>query len=77
MTLHGLKVDDRTIDTCGNEPLPVPEGWQIADGNPDDIRVCGAHPWQCWYLVFANGDPYGTAMCCGPSHIGEFAALQS
>ena len=38
-------------------------GWQIAGGDADDVRVCGAHPWQSYYLVFANGDPYGTAMC--------------
>ena len=38
-------------------------GWQIAGGDADDVRVCGAHPWQSYFLVFANGDPYGTAMC--------------
>ena len=37
-------------------------GWQIAGGDADDARVCGAHPWQSEYLVFANGDRYGTAM---------------
>ncbi len=48
-------------------------GWQIARGDADDVRVCGAHPWQSWYLVFANGDRYGTAMCNAPSHIGACA----
>ena len=38
-------------------------GWQIAGGDADDVRVCGAHPWQSHYLVFANGDAYGTAAC--------------
>ena len=36
-------------------------GWQIAGGDADDVRVCGAHPWQSEWLVFANGDIYGTA----------------
>ena len=38
-------------------------GWQIAGGDADDVRVCGAHPWQSQWLVFANGDCCGTAMC--------------
>ena len=37
-------------------------GWQIAGGDADDVRVCGAHPWQSDWLVFANGDAYGTDM---------------
>ena len=45
-------------------------GWQIADGDADDVRVCGAHPWQSFCLIFANGDFYGTAMCNYPSQIG-------
>ena len=69
MTLHRHKVDDRTIVTDGHQPLPVPAGWQIAEGNADDIRVCAAHPWQSGYLVFANGDRYGTGHSC---YIGEF-----
>ena len=36
-------------------------GWQIAGGDADDVRVCAAHPWQSYGLVFANGDAYGTA----------------
>ena len=48
-------------------------GWQIAGGDADDVRVCGAHPWQSYYLVFANGDFYGTAMCHLPSYIGACA----
>ncbi len=47
-------------------------GWQIAGGDADDARVCGAHPWQSEWLVFANGDCCGTAMC-NPSHIGACA----
>ena len=62
MTLHRHKVDDRTIVQDGNQPLKVPAGWQIADGSADDARVCGAHPWQSSFLVFANGDAYGTAL---------------
>ena len=48
-------------------------GWQIARGDADDVRVCAAHPWQCNYLVFANGDLCGTAMCDYPSLIGACA----
>ncbi len=48
-------------------------GWQIAGGDADDVRVCAAHPWQSDYLVFANGDIYGTAMCSSPSYIGACA----
>ena len=36
-------------------------GWQIADGDADDVRVCAAHPWQVYHLVFANGEICGTA----------------
>ncbi len=72
MTLHRRKVDDRIIVRDGTQPLPVPAGWQIAEGNADDIRVCAAHPWQSSYLVFANGDRYGTAACIDSSDIGEF-----
>ena len=48
-------------------------GWQIAGGDADDVRVCAAHPWQSYNLVFANGDYYGTAMCNQPSHTGACA----
>ena len=34
-----------------------------------NVRVCGAHPWQSWYLVFANGDLCGTA--ANPSYRGN------
>ena len=47
-------------------------GWQIAGGDADDVRVCRAHTWQIEWLVFANGDRYGTAMC-DPSYIGACA----
>ena len=65
MTLHLHKFDGRTwVNSVndGSQPLPLPAGWQIADGNADDIRVCATHPWQCNYLVFANGDAYGTSV---------------
>jgi hypothetical protein len=75
MTLHMRRVDDRTVVQDGRQPLHVPgEGWQIADGNADDIRVCGTHPWQSSSLVFANGTRYGTAMCNTPDYmIGDRA----
>ncbi len=65
------RVDDRTKVYDGDQPLDVPAGWQIADGSADDARVCGAHPWQSRYLVFANGDAYGTAACWDSSYIGD------
>ncbi len=48
-------------------------GWQIARGDADDVRVCAAHPWQSYDLVFANGYMYGTAMCRQPFFIGACA----
>jgi hypothetical protein len=71
MTLHMHRVDDRTVVYDGEEPLDVPGGWQIADGSADDVRVCGAHPWQSHHLLFANGDTYGTAACYFPCDIGD------
>jgi hypothetical protein len=62
MTLHFHKIDDRTFVSDGEKPSQVPAGWQIAVGDADDIRVCGAHPWQSFWLVFAHGVPYRTAM---------------
>jgi hypothetical protein len=73
MTLHRHKVDDRTEVRDGDQPVHVPAGWQIADGSADDVRVCGAHPWQSNELVFANGDTYGTEMCSTPWYIGALS----
>jgi hypothetical protein len=70
MTLHVHKVDDHTLVKDGEKPVRVPAGWEIAPGDAHDIRVCGAHPWQSYYLVFSNGDAYGTAMHYIPSAIG-------
>ena len=61
MTLHLRIVDDRAERSDGLEPTPLPAGWQIADGNADDVRVCAAHSWQSLYLIFADGFFYGTA----------------
>jgi hypothetical protein len=68
MSLHSHKVDDGTYVGDGKKPVHVPSGWEIAPGDAHDIRVCGAHPWQSWYLVFSNGDVYGTAY--KPSLVG-------
>ena len=76
MTLHRHKVDDSTIVNDGDQPLDVPAGWQIADGSAGDIRVCGAHPWQSYNLVFASGDAYGTAFV-HPSNKGNAQLLFS
>ena len=77
MTLHVHKVDDSTLVEDGDEPVPVPAGWNIAPGDADDVRVCGAHPWQSYWLVFADTHPYGTAMCGNSSHIGTQPQLQN
>jgi hypothetical protein len=61
MTLHMHRVDDDSWVEDGQHPLDVPAGWQIAEGSADDARVCGSHPWQSEYLVFANGDACETA----------------
>jgi hypothetical protein len=71
MTLHCHEVNVGTLVEDGKKPVHVPVGWQIAAGDADDARVCGAHPWQSICLVFANGDAYGTAMC-DPSFIGRY-----
>jgi hypothetical protein len=71
MTLHMHRADHRTWVRDGDQPLEVPAGWQIADGSADDVRVCGAHPWQSSGLVFANGRVYGTAACWNYSYRGD------
>ncbi len=78
MTLHRHKVDNSTRVQDGCQPVHVPAGWQIADGSADDVRVCGAHPWQSRCLIFANGDVCGTAASDAPSYIGnaQFALQQ-
>ena len=76
MTLHRRKVDDRTWIKDGDQPVHVPAGWQIADGSADDARVCGAHPWQSYGLVFANGDAYYTASVHPPERGNAQFALQ-
>jgi hypothetical protein len=63
MTVHRHKVDGTAIVHDGNQQCEVPDGWIIAVGDEDDIRVCGAHPWQVEWLLFENGFPYGTAAC--------------
>ncbi len=63
ITLHSHNVDARTLVLDGRKPVHVPSGWEIAPGDAHDIRACAAHPWQSYYLIFSNGDYYGTAMC--------------
>jgi hypothetical protein len=62
MTLHLHKVDERTVVYDGRKPVHVPAGWDIAPGDADDMRVCGAHVWQTDFLVFADGYECGTDM---------------
>ncbi len=71
MTLHCHKVDHIYYVQDGQQPLLVPAGWQIAEANSDSISVCADHSWQSEYLVFANGDIYGTRLAHS-SYIGEF-----
>ena len=76
MTLHRRKVDGGGVANWvedGNQPMHVPAhaGWRIADGNADDIRVCGAHAWQSSHLIFANGHAYGTTACSQKPGIGD------
>ena len=71
MTLHRRKVDDSMFCLDGEMRVHVPAGWQIADGSYDDVRVCGAHPWQSPILAFADGTGGGTAMCNNPSFRGN------
>jgi hypothetical protein len=77
-TLNSHKVNDKNRREH-SQAMPLPGGgkigWQIADGNPDDIRVCAAHPWGCSSLVFADGFACGTAACPVPASIGEYAAV--
>jgi hypothetical protein len=70
MTLHCHKVDNRTLAEDGDKPVHVPSGFEIAPGDADDIRVCASHPWQSCYLIFSNGDVYGTPMHPVSSSIG-------
>ncbi len=70
MTLHFHQVDGKTHVSDGDEPRRVPAGWQIADGSADDVRVCGAHGWQTYLLVFADGKCCYTAACGTASCIG-------
>ena len=76
MTLHMHRVDDESWVEDGQHPLDVPAGWQIAEGSADDTRVCGSHPWQSEYLVFANGDACETAERRFFSRTGDRPVLQ-
>ena len=70
-TLQGRVVDSRVVYYSGNS-YKVDSGYAIAPGDADDLSVCGAHPWQSVYLVFADGSACGTAICSNQSNIGNF-----
>lgn len=74
MTLHSHKVDGRNLVKDGNRPLEVPAGWEVAPCDANSARVCGAHAWQSQWLVFANGDVFGTDMCHLPAYKGNWDA---
>jgi hypothetical protein len=71
MTLHKRKVNDDNIQRTGEEPLEIPQGWAIAVGDADDVRVCGTHAWQSDFLVFRDGRSFGTLAHPQPSRIGD------
>ena len=77
MTLHCHIVNghlgDGDLYIDHNQPMHVPSGWQIAEGNANDLHVCGAHPWCTYHLVFGNGMYSGTADCYSKSDIGASA----
>jgi hypothetical protein len=84
MTLRRNKIDDPFMAVydpkkCIKPFLPVPAGWQIANGNADDVRVCGANFWQINYLVMANGDMYGTAPrnTSNLTYVGAYTCLHA
>jgi hypothetical protein len=63
ITLHCHKVDDDTLVEDGTKPVHIPSGWEIARADDaHEILVCAAHPWQSRFLIFSNGDMYGTAL---------------
>jgi hypothetical protein len=70
MTLHSHKVDDRTLVEDGKKPVHVPSGWEVSPCDSDSNRIYIAHPWQSSYLVFSNGDAYGTFICTLSDYIG-------
>jgi hypothetical protein len=47
--------------------LPSEEGWEVAPEDASDVEVCGLHPWQSNFLVFADSDAAGTKACKYPS----------
>jgi hypothetical protein len=63
MSVHRHKVDGRAIVYDEDRQCEVSDGWIVEVGDDDDIRVCGAHPWQVEWLLFENGFPYGKAAC--------------
>ena len=52
--------------------VEVRAGWTVAPGDADDVSVCGAHKWQSYYLVFADGSACGT-LSGDRSSIGNFS----
>jgi hypothetical protein len=63
MTLHLHKVDDGTDNgSYHGQQMKLPEGWRIADANEAVMHICGAHPWQCAYLMLSNDIGYGTSL---------------
>ena len=74
MTLQRRKVDQEYDVFHQIEPRPkvaLPDGWRLAEGDADDVRVCGSHAWSSHYLVCRNRAAYGTLCNPLPSRIGE------
>ena len=73
MSAHGHDVDTRNVLYDGSTFVEVRAGWTVAPGDADDVSVCGAHKWQSYYLVFADGSACGTALSGDRSSIGNFS----
>jgi hypothetical protein len=63
MTAHAFKVDEQTSNKSGDDAVDIAPGWEVAPGDDTNAhRVCGAHAWQAYCLVFADG-----GYCCSAS----------
>ncbi len=63
-----MKSNDFALN--GQELVEILEGFEVAPGDADDLRVCGAYPWQSRYLITNDGFSCGTTMALKPEDIG-------
>jgi hypothetical protein len=62
-TAHSHKHDDCNVVRDGCVPVEMPDGYEVAPGDANDMCVCAEHPWQSYCLVFADGDLAATDLC--------------